>query len=121
MTRNNRSARSAGQKFERATADHLAATVDDRIDIRPKNSAKDRGDIGGIRHLGMRVVLQCKNTSRTDLGAWRSAVEEQAGNDDADIAAVVHKRHGVGTPGRQWVTMTLDDLALLLGGEHAEG
>ena len=40
------------------------------------------------------------------------------GNDDAVAGVVVHKRHGKGAPGAQWVTMTVDDLIALLTGER---
>ncbi|MFC7344578.1 hypothetical protein [Saccharopolyspora griseoalba] len=73
--RSRRSAKSAGARFERAIADYLAEHYDDRVDRRPKTGAKDRGDIGGIRLSqalrGGRIVIECKDTTRTELGAGR--------------------------------------------------
>ena len=85
-----------------------------------KAGAKDRGDIGGVRHLGARVVVECKNTSRLDVGTWLREAEVERGNDDALIGVVAHKRHGVGAPGEQFVTMTLRDFVALLTGERPD-
>jgi len=118
MTRSRASAKKAGSSFERSTADYLAAVVDDRIDRRVKNGAKDRGDVGGVRIHGKRIVLECKNTAKTNLGTWANEAEIERGNDDALMAAIVHKRHGKGQPADQWVTMTLADFAALLTGNR---
>lgn len=120
MTRNRRSARQAGSRFEREVADYLADKVDDRIDRRVKGGSKDRGDIGGLRHMGQKVAIECKNTSRINLGTWMNEAHTAMGNDDAGVGLVIHKRHGKGQPGDQWVTMTLDDLVALLTGEPKE-
>lgn len=117
MTRTRASAKAAGSKFERDIADHLAKLVDDRIDRRVKTGAKDRGDIGGVRVHGQRLVLECKNTSRINLGTWITEAHTEAGNDDALAGVIVHKRHGKGKPGDQWVTMTVNDLIALITGE----
>lgn len=121
MARSRASAKAAGSKFERDIADHLAKTVDDRIDRRVKTGAKDRGDIGGVRVHGQRLVLECKNTSRINLGTWITEAHVEAGNDDALAGVIVHKRHGKGKPGDQWVTMTVDDLIALITGEPQPG
>ena len=118
MTRTRASAKKAGTTFERTTADYLAAVVDDRIDRRVKNGAKDRGDIGGVRIHGQRVVLECKNTAKTSLGTWANEAEIERGNDDALAGVIVHKRHGTADPGKQWVTLTLADFAALLTGDR---
>jgi len=118
MTRSRASAKKAGSSFERSTADYLSAVVDDRIDRRVKNGAKDRGDVGGVRIHGKRIVLECKNTAKTSLGTWAHEAEIERGNDDALMAAIVHKRHGKGQPADQWVTMTLADFAAILTGNR---
>lgn len=120
MGRSNASAKKAGSKFERDTADYLAEHVDDRIDRRVKTGAKDKGDIAGVRVHGQRMVLECKNTSRTNLGGWATEAETERVNDDALATAVVHKRHGKGDPADQWVTMTLRDLVAVLTGKRPE-
>ena len=65
--RSNRSARQAGARFEKQVADYLALHVDDRVERRTKNGVNDRGDITGLRHMGMRIVIECKNTARMNL------------------------------------------------------
>ena len=118
MTRTRASARAAGARFERSIADHLAARVSEFVDRRVKTGAKDRGDIANLRSThGLRIVVECKDTARLELSQWRAEAELEAGNDDAPIALVVHKRRGHGKPGEQWVTCTVDDLVTLLTGE----
>ena len=117
MARNRTSAKQAGTRFEREIADYLAEHVDDRIDRRVKTGAKDKGDIGGLRHLGQKIAIECKNTSRINLGTWINEAHTAMGNDDAGVALILHKRHGKGHPGDQWVTLTVDDLIALITGE----
>ena len=114
VARTRASAKKAGTSFERMIADYLAVHVDDRIDRRVKNGAKDRGDIAGLRHHGHRVVIECKNAVTTLLGPWAEEAETERGNDDALAGIVVHKRHGRGRPEDQWVTMTMGELVALL-------
>lgn len=118
MTRNRASAKAAGARFERSIADSLAQHVDDRIDRRVKTGSKDRGDIGGLRHKGARVVIECKDTAKLALGTWVNEAEVERGNDDALIALIAHKRRGHGDPLDQYVTCTLRDLVALLTGER---
>lgn len=120
MGRSRASAKKAGSTFERNTADYLAEHVDDRIDRRVKTGAEDKGDIGGLRVHGQRVVLECKDTAKINLGGWASEAEVERVNDSALATAVVHKRHGKGQPGDQWVTLTLRDFAALLTGTRPE-
>lgn len=118
--RNRQSAKKAGTTFERQVADYLAQHVDDRIDRRAKTGSKDRGDITGLRHLGERIVLECKNTSRLNLADWMKQAEIERGNDDALAGLIVHKRHGKANPADQWVTTTLRELTALLNGHREE-
>lgn len=120
MPRNRASAKKAGARFEIKISDHLAAQVDDRIVRRTLSGAKDRGDVANVRMHGERVVVECKDTTRMSLAQWIAEAHTQAGNDDAAVGVVVHKRHGVADPGRQWVTMTVDDLVFFLTGELQE-
>lgn len=117
--RSHAAARTAGARFERQVADFLAAHVDDRIDRRVRTGARDRGDLTGLRHLGLRIVVEVKNTTRWAPGPWLDEAETERGNDDADVGLVVAKRHGRGDPGDAVVLMSLADLARLLGGAPA--
>lgn len=121
MTRTNRSAKNAGTNHETSIAGYFAAHVDDRIERRSKNGANDRGDIAGLRHMGMRIVVQCKEYGgRFLVGTWLNAVDKQRGNDDADVGVVVAKRKGTTDPGDQVVFMTMRDLVALLTGERPQ-
>src|SRR6516165_8206559 len=122
MTRSRQSAKTAGTRFERQIADHRAHILeDDRIDRRTKTGNKDRGDISGLRIHNQRLVAEIKNTTRISLSEWVREAELEAGNDDALAGIVVHKRHGNGDPGQQYVTMTLNDFCALISGERNNG
>lgn len=69
---------------------------------------------------GERVAVELKNTTRTNLAGWINEAHTEAGNDDAAVGIVIHKRHGVGDPAKQWVLMTVEDLAFFLTGELQE-
>ncbi|WP_402465719.1 hypothetical protein [Isoptericola aurantiacus] len=116
MTRNRASAKAAGTRFESSVVGYLAEHVDDRIERRRQSGANDRGDVSGLRHMGARVVVEAKNVSRLSLSAWVEEADVERRNDDAQVGLVVHKRHGRGDPGDQYVTLTLRDLVALLTG-----
>lgn len=119
MTRNRSSAKAAGSRTERHIADYLAGALnDDRIDRRVKTGAKDRGDIGGLRVHGQRVVVEAKDCAKQALPAWVAEAHTEAGNDDALVGVVVAKRRGTSDPGRYWVHMTVDDLLALITGQR---
>jgi hypothetical protein len=115
MSRTRASAKKAGSSFERLIADSLAWNLhDDRIDRRVKTGAADKGDIANLRTRdGQRLVVECKNTVRVDLGHWVREAATEAENDSALAGIVVHKRMGKGDPLEQYVTMTLRDLLLI--------
>jgi hypothetical protein len=117
MTRNRASAKKAGASFEQFVADYLQDRLDDdRIERRVMGGTKDRGDISNVRFMSHRLVLECKNVATMSLGSWVEEAHIEAGNDDALLGVVVHKRRGKGQPGDQFVTLTLDDFATLLMG-----
>ena len=121
MTRNRASAKAAGTAFETLITRYLAEALnDDRIERRARNGRNDRGDIGGVRVHGQRLVLECKNHRRLDLAGWMAEAQIEAGNDDALAGVVVHKRHGTAKPERQWVTMTVAELVALITGQQVE-
>lgn len=110
------SAKAAGAHHERVMADYLAHHIDNRIDRRVKTGAKDKGDIGGLRAHGERVVVECKNTASLSIGPHLSEAELERGNDDALAGLVIYKRHGRSSPGEQVVVMTARDLVALITG-----
>lgn len=118
MTRSNRSAKAAGTRFERLIADCFARLVDDRIDRRVKTGNKDKGDIGGLRHMGGRVVIETKDHSRFELGRWIEEMEVERGNDDALAGVVIFKRRGHSDPLDQYVLTTVREYVAHLTGER---
>lgn len=123
MARNRKSAKAAGSSFERLVADYLAAHVDDRIDRRVKTGNKDRGDVTGLRHMGGRVVIECKDYGgQIKAAEWTNEAEIERGNDDALAGVVMAKRRGTRKPEEQWVLMTAGDFVALLTGnrDHLE-
>lgn len=121
MTRSRASARAAGSRTERAVADYLAVSLDDdRIDRRVKCGNKDRGDIGGVRVHGQRLVLEVKDRAKADVPGWIREAHQEAGNDDALCGVVVSKRRGTTDPGSYYVFMELRDLVALITGQPQE-
>jgi len=121
MTRNRKSAKSAGTWFETLVAGYLNEHIDDRIERRRQTGSKDRGDIAGLRHMGGRVVVEVKEYGGRLLpGPWLNEAEVERGNDDATAGIVVAKRRGTTRPGDQIVLMTLRDLVALLTGERKD-
>lgn len=121
MSRSRASAKAAGSRFESQIAQTLAMTLDDdRIERRALCGNKDRGDIGGVRIHGQRLVIECKNVSKPDLAGWMAETEIERGNDDALAGVIVHKRHGKGDPLDQWVTCTVRELIAIIGGQRIE-
>lgn len=120
MTRNRRSAKDAGSRFERSIADYLAEHVDERIDRRVKRGEGDRGDLSALRCTHGRITVECKDTTRMELAQWASEAEVERGNDDALVGMTIHKRRGVADPGQQWVTCTVNDLIALLTGSRVD-
>jgi hypothetical protein len=119
MTRNRASAKKAGTAFETLVADYLAVHVDDRVERRSRNGARDRGDISGLRHMGERVVVEAKDYGgRVEVGLWLTEAEVERGNDDAVAGLVVAKRRGKSDPADQLVLTTLADLVALLTGQR---
>jgi hypothetical protein len=120
--RSRASAKKAGSEFERLIADAFAASVDDRIDRAVKRGTKDVGDVSGLRFHGHKIAVECKNEAGMKLPAWTAEAESERQNLAALAGVVVHKRHGKGKPGDQWVTMTMDNFIALmnLNREHIE-
>lgn len=116
--RSRASAKAAGTRFETSIVGALAAHIDDRIERRRQTGAKDRGDVSGWRHAGLRIVAELKDVTRLSLGTWVDEAETERLNDDAGVAVVIHKRRGHGDPLDQYVTLTVRDLVALTTGER---
>jgi hypothetical protein len=121
MTRNRKSAKTAGTRTETAVATYLsAALADDRIERRARNGNSDRGDIGGLRAHGQRLVAEVKDVARQDLPGSTREARIEAGNDDALVGIVIAKRRGTTRVGDYWVHMTVDDLIALITGQRQD-
>jgi hypothetical protein len=88
------------------------------IERRARTGAKDEGDIAGVTCHAGPVVIEAKNVARMNLSGWVDEAEVERGNADAAIGVVIHKRLGRGRErmGEQYVTLTLHDFTVLLGG-----
>lgn len=112
-------------------AEHLIEVLEnDTIDRQPKNGNKDLGDIArvGYRSAGVNgvpITWESKNTASINLTAATREAHTEAANyqekygGSLPIALVNHKRHGVAAPGKQWLTMEVDEFVRLL--KIAEG
>ena len=111
MSRNRKSAKSAGARFERVVADCLRDYVSSFIDRRVKTGAKDKGDIANLRTpQGQKVVAELKDFGGVfHVGTWLKEVEAERVNDEALVGIVVAKRRGHANPLDQAVIMTLRD------------
>ena len=117
MTRNRASAKKAGTEQENRAVAALQHVNPD-ICRRTKTGAKDRGDVHGLHHMGIRIVVEVKNEATVKLAGWAAEAETERLNDDAGAAVVYHKRHGKTDPLEQWVTMTARDFVAILTGER---
>jgi Holliday junction resolvase len=118
MTRSRASAKAAGSSMERLVADYFKDNGFPFADRRVKSGAKDKGDIGGVHVHDQRLAIEVKNTAKISLGTWAAEAEQERVNDEALAGVIVHKRHGKGKAGDQWVTMTLADLTAILTGKR---
>lgn len=108
-----------GAAFEQQWADYASRRLGADIERRVKNGKNDRGDIAGLRIMGKRVVVECKNHQRMELPGWLKEADVEKGNDDAEYGIVAHKRRGCGEKsfGGNYVTMDTDTfLAIVAGG-----
>ena len=122
MTRNRKSAKTAGTRFETAIAKYLAEQLDDdRIERRRLGGRFDRGDIAGLRHHGQRLVIEVKDYGgQIKAAEWIEEAHVEAGNDSALCGLVVAKRRGTTDPGSQYVLCTVNDLIALLTGQRPD-
>ncbi|MEV4174025.1 hypothetical protein [Nonomuraea sp. NPDC049709] len=90
-----------GSAAERAIVNYLRRMGFVHAERRVAGAAKDRGDIAGIPG----VVIEAKNQARVQLAEWLEEALVERDNDNAQIAAVWHKRRGKGSPSEWYVTM----------------
>ena len=129
--RNRNSAKRAGAAFEIRQAEYLVEALENPfISRQDKNGSADLGDLAfvGFRGAGINGVpftMELKNTSSMNLTSAHREAEVEAANyrekhgGHHPFPVVMHKRHGVAAPGKQWVTMTVEQFVRLL--QVAEG
>lgn len=108
-----------GARFEQACADYITKRTGDEVIRRRLGGAYDKGDLHGVRHLGKRVTVECKDCRDMKLSQWLDEAETERGNDGGEYGIVIHHRKGKGAAqfGENYVTMTLDTfLAMSVGG-----
>lgn len=104
-----RTSRTKGRAFQSMIRDHLH-DAGLRV-IEEGGTGLAGGDLMLITRLGL-LAVECKS-GRTQLATdWKQTVEQAEGD---DVPVLVHKRHGKAAPGEQWVTMSLDVFADLVG------
>lgn len=115
MSRNRKSAKAAGSRFQRSIADGLAEALNDRnIQVAPLWGAKDKGDIVNVRIDGHDLVIQTKDVARLSLPHGVGGAKVQAVNAQALAGLFVHKRVGTTDPMKQWVSCTVAELVALI-------
>lgn len=105
-------AKNKGSAYERLIADYLISR-DVPCERIPAGATADRGD------LWIPIIefptIDCKNHKTAGLGPWVDRAAEQAHNAGRHAGVVVHKRHGVTDPSRQFVTTSLEMFLALMG------
>lgn len=143
MTRNRASAKKAGADLEIGQEEYWRKVLRQPHIYRGKSQGKtDKGDILAVElpdpdFVGY-LTIECKNESSVKLGTWWKEAETERKNNtltlyDSDVpircpspaAIVIHKRKGFDVrnqPGKQWVTLTVEELIALIRGnrDHIE-
>ena len=97
MSRNRRSAKTEGTRFETAVRDYLAWALQDERIMRPRlHGSKDMGDIANVCFMGQKVCIECKNTAAKAYKQHLREAAVEAGNLDAPFYFVVQKVPGIG-------------------------
>lgn len=124
-------AKKAGADFEIRMAEHLREVLGNAyISRQDKNGKNDLGDLAYVGFMdaglhGTPITWESKNTASINLTAATREAHTEAANyqekygGSLPIALVNHKRHGVAAPGKQWITMEVDEFVRLL--KIAEG
>lgn len=126
----------AGSDFEHRQAEYWQEVLrQPEIHVGGKQGAKDRGDLLaiqlGLPHFGGYLTAECKNWKDLELGTWfREAAAERLNNKavvwrgiekveiESPATIIIHKRHGVTAPGKQWVTTTVEEIIALITGNR---
>lgn len=108
-----------GARFEQACAEYISSMTGEEVIRKRLGGAFDKGDLHGVRHMGKRVTVECKDCRKAELSQWVDEAEAERANDGGEYGVVIHHRKGKGAArfGENYVTMTLDTfLAMCVGG-----
>lgn len=93
--------RQKGTRWESAIVDFLL-NYWPHVERRTLNGSKDRGDIAGIPG----VVIEAKNSNRTQLAGWVDEATVEGRNAEARVAAVWMHRKGKASAAQGYVVMS---------------
>lgn len=117
MTRTRVSAKQAGARFARNVADWFRDHGHKYADKAPLTGRYDKGDVANVHHFdGHPIALELKDRAVTALPEWWKEAQQEAKNIGTPYAAIIHKRKGIGDPGKQWVTMDVATFNALIQG-----
>lgn len=140
MTRNRASAKKAGADLEIGQEEYWRDILRDPTIYRGRNQGiTDKGDLLGVRPWVNHgpLTIECKNEISVKLGPWWKEAEAERANNHtvayglpphgekekipSPAAIIIHKRHGYDVrkqPGKQWVTLTVEELIALIRGNR---
>ena len=101
MTRNRRSARQAGTRWETAIVGYLRDQGWPHAERRARTGAHDQGDITGV----VGVCIEAKDTARFEPARFLTEAQTEAVNAKAGIGAAWIKRRGKSSPGDGYVLL----------------
>lgn len=114
MSRNRKSAKAAGARFNRLIVDGLRnALQDPNIQVAPSWGSLDKGDVVNFRIDGHDIVIETKDVTTLSLPEGVTEAKVEAKNAGALAGFFVHKRRGKSDPMDQWVSCTLAELVAL--------
>lgn len=143
MVRNRASAKKAGADLEIGQETYWREILRQPQIHRGRNQGiHDKGDLLGVEIRDFdtadnpvgHLTIECKNESTVKLGTWWKEAEAERRNNLATwyigsatelvpspAAIIIHKRHGYDvkkSPGKQWVTLTVEELIALIRGNR---
>lgn len=143
MVRNRQSAKKAGADLEIGQETYWRETLRQPQIHRGRNQGtKDKGDLLGVEIRDFdaagnpvgHLTIECKNEATVKLGTWWKEaqrerqenlatwyIDSEANQVPSPAAIIIHKRHGYDVkkqPGKQWVTLTVEELIAIINGNR---
>lgn len=105
-----KSSREKGARYERKIAGFLTERLG--IDARRRLEQYQSGGDDLLHDLDGWLSIEAKDVVATSLGSWVDQAVEQGGRDR--VAVVIHHRRGNSDPAKDFATMELEDLCVLV-------